>query len=395
MTNSWRTLVATASVLLVPAIAAAQVTSMPRAVCERIPLALTPATIDALTSAYNQGSWPDLQKTAAAVVAATKSAVSSDCAELLDENDHFIAVSWVRWDVVADKPAYRRVLFHRSAVDPFTSDLPGIAGPGRSAQLVNLFVGRSAHAEAVEVYTSTREENPILGQVPGLIQAIAGPLFAAAGGLGGSAARTAEANPDRIFATVSALTLPYRRAAVRLQGSARDAVDRTELSNAITKLLTTVDFKEAAYSECARNYANDLVTSIIPSVIRSQVCGTQKADPFQCSKDVDVALHDAYTSAHHACGSGKPSKEDVEAIQSVDQQFRTLLTSGVWSSASIDLTFHNRPTDTLHTRGGFWRDWDCAPQSASSQIGRQQQHRCGSPHAGPDDGVLELESTRI
>jgi hypothetical protein len=337
-------LLAAAGVFCGPIAAAAQVPTLAAKVCEPY---LVPAgglrEPDNLTKLYNSGNRDQLQERARAIIAAAKARASADCdRKLLDYKVNYIVVTWIGYDPLKDKPQLMRAIVHQPATAAHMLDLPGIGVEDSNPKLVELFVSRDKGASLVSLYTSTREENPVTSQLPAFVQAVAGPLFGTVAAISRTRAGvmvTQEEVPVAFAVTIQRVGLPFRRASIRLQANARDSVDALKFGTALTTLATAVKFKEAAYSDCARAFADMVADGLKTRGIKA-LCGEQGADPLACIKAFDAFLNDAYKTSVAACGA---VNDDVNAMQNVDQKFRDFITAGSSASADLDVTFHNRP----------------------------------------------------
>lgn len=67
-------------------------------------------------------------------------------------------------------------------------------------------------------------------------------------------------------------------------------------------------------------------------------------DSAKCTQQIDAAMVASYNGAIDGTLDGCALKKaDIDAIQDVDQKFRTLIKTGSALTADADLTFHNRP----------------------------------------------------
>jgi len=338
-------LLAAALTVCVPVNTAAQVQTLAERVCG--PYEIRPPGSpepDTLTRLYNSGDWGALQARARAVIdAAAATAKSERCdASLLDYEANYIVVTWIGYNPLKDKPQLMRVVVPGPATNPYSVDLPGIGAGNTDPKLVELFVATSSGASLASMYTSTREENPAAAQVPAFAQAVAGPLFGTVAALAGvpGQKRAPAAAPPPVFATIQRVGLPFRRASIRLEASARDSVDPTVFNEALTRLVTAVDFKEAAYSDCARQYAKTVAEGLMRTGADKKVCADENPDPLACVNAFDSYLKGAYKERIAKCGA---AKDDRDAVQDVDQQFRALIRTYTSATAGLDVTFHNRP----------------------------------------------------
>ena len=334
-----------AGVVCVPFETAAQVPTLAERVCGpyevRPPESREP---DTLTRLYNSGDWERLQGRARAVIHAVAAKVKSEGCDdsLLKYTVNHVVVTWIWYDPLKDKPQLIRVVVHEPAAKPYSGDLPGIGGGDGDPRLVELFLATSMGARLSSMYTSTREENPAAAQLPALVEAAAGPLFGTVAAITGTVLQREAVPPPlpSFAATIYRVGLPLRRASVRLQANARDSVEPGVFGEALARLVTAVNFKEAAYSACARAYAATVARGLADKRNDKSVCGDDQADPLACVNAFDTYLNGAYKASIAQCGA---ARDDVNAVQDVDQRFRALIKTYTTATADLDITFHNRP----------------------------------------------------
>ncbi len=334
--------------LCLPVQATAQVTTLAAKVCGPYVIKTGQKEPGGLTKDYTSGDWEKLQRRARTIISQAGEAwpCGDDLEKLLDDTVNFVAITWVGFDPVKEKPQLMRAVVHQPPTRPFTVDLPGIGTKPDDPVLVELFVSRGTDANLATMYTSTREENATVAQLPAFAQTIVGPLFGTVGAIAGTVpargrAVDCEKDPTQCFAvTVYRVGLPMRRASIRLRANARDLVDADSFGGALSSLATTVMFKQAARSECARDYADSLARGLADLRAHDRACQGTAIDPRDCARAFDTFFRTQYASSLPACGN---SKDDVEALQNVDKAFRDLVSTYATATAELDTTFHNRP----------------------------------------------------
>jgi len=363
-----------------PAPATAQVQGMPAAVCDGlVEIPLTSAAADplaGLTERHAQGKRDELWLAIERVLSKLEFGTAIDgatprCSMSKPEAFHlkadYVAVSWIGQDPLSGKATLMRVVLHGSS-EPggrkeFVTDLPGVAVEEPSPKLMEIFLARSPQASLTSVFHASRDEAPIVAQIPDFARALAGPLIAGAAALGGTIANQAsrkaagvgdpEAPRPALWAQVSRLTLPYRRATVRLQSVAEDGVPPASLKKALARFAAAVPEKNAAYSMCARNYAAALDGVVAPLFATGGACATDTLDR-ACGMAFDRALQDAYAGWASSCVPGTtPTASDQAAVRLVDQSFRARFASARGVTADGDVTFHNRPLSHVSLGAGI------------------------------------------
>ena len=365
------------------ATATAQVPTAPESITPA-PFAVRrpPADLERLTRLYNVSDWPGLQALAREImcvtrrnasagveaddtseyescpaeslagaiapeaVAGTQRPPASDVAAALDLRRNHVAVMWLGEDAFG-KPQLMRVVVSRSGGQPYGLDLPGVSTSTKHGQLVELFLSRSLQGRVTSLYTSTREDDPLLATLPAFIKALAGPLFATVGSIAGNipglVRETVSVPPKpKLAATVKRVGLPFRRAEVRLQAVAREPLSTGDFARSAQRLATTLSFNDVPHAKCARNLATALAAEL-PAVTQAAVCSAATADPLQCLRAFDTVLGANFDGAVKACEGGKPAAEERRAVERVDADFRELVNEGTSTSAELDVTFKNRP----------------------------------------------------
>jgi hypothetical protein len=326
-----------------------------------------PADLDALTRLYNTSDWEGLQRLAGEIVCvagrnASESIDADDprdyesctdgssrptgpAAGALDLQLNHVAVMWLGTDTFG-KTRLMRTVVAPDGGQRHGVDLPGLSVAGGRG-LSELFLSRSPLGRIATQYTSMREDDPLLSQLPGFVQGLAGPLFTAIGTLAGQIpGRVVEGVREplhpRLAATVARVGLPFRRASIRLQAVAREPVSSAVFASEARRVAAGLMFDEVPHAPCARDLARTL-SEELPPVTQAAICSAAAADSLGCLAAFDGAIAGAFDAAVRACESGKPSREALAALKTVDEAFRTLVRTGTASTADLDMTFRNRP----------------------------------------------------
>jgi hypothetical protein len=320
------------------------------ATCEAVPV------LEHLTAAYNKGDWAAFQTDARALLDAlhrpsksanaatapadcTKGALSAPVTAALNYATRYVVLVWVGSSPLG-KTQVMRAVVHSPASEPYSADLPGVTG------FTEVFLASSLDARAVSLYTSTREKDPFIEQLPEFIKAIFGPLSTTiAGILGGAQGAGKEAVEEpKLAVTVSGVILPIRRASVRAQTKVKDLVSQDDFRDAVATLGTTLLFDGAGRSGPARAQISQLMTELPVNAKAS--CGPPAApssgSAVNRSKACREALDGVLKRAFEAATKGASDK-DVAVVTEVDKQFRALAVNALSTSAELDMTFKNRP----------------------------------------------------
>ena len=337
-----------------------------------------PSDLDTLTRLYNLSDWIRLQAQARDIIcvvqrdvqeiidpddnreyescaaapsmggtaSGSQRAAGSEVASALDLQRNHVALMWLGADAFG-KPQLMRVVAHRTSGQPYSLDLPGVSASPRDGELVELFLSRSPLGRMTSLYTSTREDDPLLKELPAFIQALAGPLFATigtiAGNVPGLVRETVELPPrPKLAATVKRVGLPFRRAEVVLQAVAREPVSTGDFAQRALRLASSLSFSDLPRSPCARKLAATLAAEL-PVVTQAAVCSAATAQPQACLTAFDTVLTSSFDAAVASCEGGKPSGAERNALETVDEKFRELVETGTSTSANLNVTFKNRP----------------------------------------------------
>lgn len=335
-----------------------------------------PSDLETLTRLYNLSDWTRLQAQARDIICVvqrdaqemidaddnreyescaaasaftgngSQRASGAEVASALDLRRNHVALMWLGADAFG-KPQLMRVVVHRTSGQPYSLDLPGLSAGPRDSELVELFLSRSPLGRITSLYTSTREDDPLLKDLPAFVQALAGPLFATigtiAGNVPGLVRETVEVPPrPKLAATVKRVGLPFRRAAVRLQAVAREPLTTGDFARSASRLASSLSFSDLPRSPCARKLAATLAAEL-PVVTQAAVCSAATARPQACLAAFDTVLATSFDAAVASCEGGKPSAGERSGLETVDKKFRDLVETGTSTAAELDVTFKNRP----------------------------------------------------
>ena len=290
------------------------------------------------------GSSPDVA-VAPAADATSRRPSGSAVADALDLERNHVALMWVAEDAFG-KPQLIRVVVNNSDAPAYGVDLPGLSANPGDGQLVELFLSRSGQGRVTSLYTSTREDDPLLATLPAFVKALAGPLFATVGSVAGSVPQGVRGNVGaprpKLAATVKRVGLPFRRAAIRLQAIAREPVSALAFAASARRLASSVAFNDVPHASCGRRLAATLADEL-PPVTQTPACSAATANPLECLNAFDTVLSTNFNEAAESCEAGKPSREERDALELVDAKFRELVREGASTIAELDLKFKNRP----------------------------------------------------
>lgn len=322
--------------------------------CDAIP------ALDHLTAAYNSGDWAGFQSDARALLDALRGAplqpvttapALAGCANsvpsdrvtaALDYKRRYVVLVWLGASPLGTTQVMRAVV-HLPVPESYSADLPGVTG------FTEVFLASSLDARAVSLYTSTREKDPFIEQLPEFVKAIFAPLSTTIAGIlvsaQGAIREAGVGNVPKLAVTVSGVVLPIRRASVRAQTKVKDLTSQTDFRDAVTTLGATLLFDGAGRSARARAQVESLVTQLPlnAAVSCGPPAGSSAESPVSRTKDCREALDETLKEAFDKAADGAPAGE-VTVIVDVDKQFRTLAVNALSTSAELDMTFKNRPS---------------------------------------------------
>ena len=338
----------------------AQVSTAPMPLGPAIDTGLPLDDLAALTALYNGGRWDDLQIKAQAVltVAAARAAGLPNgraIAEGLDFTKSYVIVVWIGADPFGKTILARAVVHAPAAAEPFSADLPGVGVKPDDPHVYEAFLSRGARGRLISVYASSRDKDPIADTLPAFVQAIASPLFATFGALAGSLAvkaapksavateaAPAKPQPPPVSVTVSRVGLPFARASIKWKALAKEPVDVDAFWDATDALVQDLTFHEVPNSPCARLVAATLGDAI-KSASAAGRCASPTATAAGCRASFDAAIRDAIAQGLEDRACAAASKDDLSAVEKLDDRFREFAAASMTTAVEGELSFKNRP----------------------------------------------------
>lgn len=301
-----------ASITAVPAVSAAQEIPTTGVTVTGSPVQFqgTEADVTALTNRYLAGDWPAFHTTAKALI----ERIRSGC-QCLDLGRDHVQLIWVATLPTAKDPTLLSALVRESAGDPYTRVIPGLVRekPDEAVddkrdkdpdpRLLEVFVTTHQSPSVKSYYVSKPLPDPLLEQIPGVVDKFVGPLFSALNVR--DPMRTFMDDPvappppvPMLTAVVRQVPLPEPRASIeaafsvelaiestafakkleefRKDVAARGFVNGTELSEALSSLMS-------ALQTAAAGMACEPSTAAVPENVSADSCR--------------AALHTAVTAA--------------------------------------------------------------------------------------------------
>jgi hypothetical protein len=277
---------------------------------------------------------------------------------------NYVVFTWVGTDE-AGKMVVRRLLLQPPAGRPFAFDLPGVGARENDAKLFEVFVAGDKRSTLVSLYTSTREQNPLVAQVPEFAEAILGPLFGVISGVAGEmkiqrAVRSAEEGTrPKLFLTASGVILPFRRATVSVKSLASVPKTKERFQVDLSRFRVELQLDGHTDNRFAARYA-DLVVERLPKVAAGSMCTLADASSVECVTALDNVLTDtlaectkasAPAPAQAPCAGASPMAADVEALTVVHTKVRAFVKALTPESVEATFSFYNRPRTRLSFGG--------------------------------------------
>lgn len=208
---------AVAGVCLMVLAGAAQAQELPTAPKEiKVePFPGTPADLDSLSTEYLSGDWAAFSRKAKGLVERFLAANKADPPKF-DLKRDYVELLWVGQQETADEAVLFSAVVHDPAVEPYARVLPGVSGAS-GTKLFELVISDNTGASFESYWVSKPLPDPLLEQVPAVVQTLIGPLFTAAGAVMGStqlalkALRTSPP-PTKLRAILRQVALPEARA---------------------------------------------------------------------------------------------------------------------------------------------------------------------------------------
>lgn len=323
----------------------------------------------ALTRSFQSGDWAAFRKDVIEIRGLINA--NAECFKPASEDpphdtigkDDYMVVSWVGTTALGDAALLSAVV-HAARNEGYVSRLPGLTA-GKSPKLYQVFISDDRQDVMASVFMSTREQNPLLKQIPEVAEKILDPMLGLLSATLGTEPPSLTRTPNGGWATMSEVRLPYERAAVKVEMRAQLA-PLAGLKSASTKLKSTLTLIDVRYSKEGKALAGELDT-IMQNKAADCVAAT---GPNACLQLVDPD----FTARYDARCGGNCSGDLEKALQTVDGKFRALAAAGVREKLDAKAELRNVPLTRysfgLMTGFSFWR-------------------KSSDPRVEVDDGVLE------
>lgn len=303
--------------------------------------AVSKGPVTALNDRFQSGDWKAALRVAKHLLDQTRCDADPAAAVAANYRTSHVWLTWVGDDVFENR-GVRRMLVHDAAA-PYKLDLPGIT------RVYEVFVSDRKASTLIALVTSTEKADPTLEQIPAVVAKILPALFGLAATIGQpvqpggrTPAVAGFPPPPSFWATPFQIDLPARRASLAIKAIAGELTSPEEFRRTTSKYALTVGFRTSA---CALELA-EANSAAAAGAYESGACTPVKGeDPMErtrlCLAAFDGALRSGLTTLHD--GARCSTDAETKAMAAVDEQFRTLLTSGVSREVTTEITVANTP----------------------------------------------------
>jgi hypothetical protein len=307
--------------------------------------------LEALERSYRTGNLTEARKLATALLkeAAESLKRAEKDPKAFDFTSNVIVVVWAGKDGTGPV-VLRRLTIPEPSSHPYSLDLPGLRSDAPPL-LYEVLLAPDPRARLVSQYTFTREENPIVAQIPTVAERLMGPIFSLLATVGGpvpttrAAADVAEEAP--IFATSSRVVVPFQRASIKVKSVAQIPVTLAEWNREVDHLEEVLRFDVAPRSPWGKGYAGRLAAAA-KDVADKPECKTDDAKPDACLRLFGDAFERAFQDCVVHCVPGAtPGTDDLAALDAVDRKFREFVAAGGPVRVERALEIKNRPLTHL------------------------------------------------
>ncbi len=303
----------------------------------------TQADLDLLEKQFSTGDVEEARKTAKGFLGRAAKALEPQTdqspAPAFDFEKSLIALAWVGADVDGSA-VLRRIMVSEPSSSPFSLDLPG---DGR--RLYEVLISAGEHARLSSRYSFTRQENPVIAQIPMVAERILTPFFGLFGDVSEDLAARAKARTSqKVYATASEVMVPFRRATIAIKAIGRIPAEIESWSEDLAKASIVIRFTVAARSKWAVALVEDAKTRVLAVAATPDCTTTELAKPNQCLDKMAIALDAAFEACKTGCiSNAAPAKEDIEAMEAVDDKLREHILKSKAAPLVRELQIRNRP----------------------------------------------------
>lgn len=363
--------------------------------------------VAALTRVYNTGNGQQLNTLAIEILSTLSClpeffslptgtpCVTSKSRKAFDFKRDYVLVTWVGLDFSGKRVVYRIGVHDERTPDPYNVTLPGLGRsqtldskkslPPEKPALYEVFLSVTGDSDHASLYVFTAQPDALEAQIPALVAAATGPMFASAAKLFGNvnkvglsiAALTAiggevetSEEPPPVSVKVSTLIPPLASAKAKVTDVVVQPFPYVDFQRQVRDLAGRLVFVEATRSQCASEYVS-LLAPQLAEIAKSADCTGAASTPSICRTAFSGAFERTYSAVDTTCA--QHVKSDVEtanagradrdkwtpaqvkteiddrlkvqrsAMQQVDTEFRKLVAAQQPERLTADSSLTNTP----------------------------------------------------
>jgi hypothetical protein len=323
----------------------------------------------ALTQAFQSGDWDHFKTLVTNIRKLFESGKGCAPADSAPTAADYFVIAWTGASPLGD-PGLLSTVVHFGAGDSYALRLPGITSGG-TPKLYQIFIGDGPKDELAASYVSTREENPLLAQIPDVASKIFDPLIALASATQakGRTERVAAQRKDAEsgWASLARVDLPFARASVKLGMRASATPTEQGLTKTSAALKSRLSLLDVPHSTRAVTLATNLDKAMVDNA--KNCLGA--VPPASCLSVLDPVFNGYYNGTCTGC-----SDEDAKSVKLVDAEYRKLAAELGTEDLDATMDLRNVPL-TRHSFG--------------LTSGYSFQRRYKQPRAKLTDGVFESD----
>lgn len=290
--------------------------------------------LSTLSDYYVRGNWPKLTEKAGQLLELVQQ--KCKCVAL---DDDYVHLFWVGSTPTADEPALFSAVLHRDSPNAYSRVIPGLSG-NDEPKLIEVFLSASADAAFASYYISKPLPDPLLEQIPSVMDKFLGPLFGMFDRLSPTVNLWAVPEaprdpppPPQILALVSRVKLPESRAGVEVSAKASFPVTETQFDEGILRLKAKFSADGLA--------AFDAGSAAMRKVLSAGLCAKL------ASAECKLLLQQTVTTAIHARRGAATSEAGHRELDRVENELRSFVDTLKQTVVAGKATLDNSPKTHL------------------------------------------------
>jgi hypothetical protein len=312
-----------------------------------------------LSTAYVSGSWSEATKKATDLLNRIETCLRSDSPDRKDKSifnlsEDYVHLLWVSTVPAAAEPSVFSMLVHSPELPPYSRVLPGLSND-KAPRLFEVFLTENLDATLASYYVSKPLPDPLLDQVPQVVEKFLGPLFTLFDRIEPTTPKALAVDEDRLLIhfKVRQVRLPEPRAGVEVTMRASLPITQSQLRAELTNLAVNVQAQGLSKGfESATSRALQGLIELAKDRNNGD-CG-EKGSPASCKR----ALHETITSAFNAERQkipADPRRRDLDRLEAAFHTFvDNLKQTFVTGKAALDNSPLTHLTFGLLTSYAFW-----------------------------------------